>query len=339
MARQYSLFFLLAALWFGQLQAECEEGTVRLVDGPAKNCGRVEVCHENVWGTICDDSWDYRDANVVCKQLGYELYELRFLRAYYGEGQGPIWLDNMRCSSNDRSVSECDHAGWGVHNCEHDEDASLCCKRTPAPKPDTLPVRLMCPPCNDFCQECPENSTSPTISGIVEVQVEGVWGPITAQSEYWTVKEASVVCGQLGYSLATPSYECRANYILFEDESSGSGDLLSCTQIYTYELEQLTGSFAFSFLQELECSGKETEIRDCFFIGIGRQLPNPSNYCVAAVKCSSPRFPSTESVSVDNNLQSQFGQRVTPFSYSTLADFHIPPRTHTVMSVLVHVYR
>ena len=55
----------------GTLPANCSDGDVRLVDGRTPNEGRVEICFNRTWGTVCRSGFGQLDASVVCQQLGY----------------------------------------------------------------------------------------------------------------------------------------------------------------------------------------------------------------------------------------------------------------------------
>jgi len=49
----------------------CTHGSIRLRGDSTTLNGRVEVCLNGDWGTVCDDGWETVDANVACQQLGY----------------------------------------------------------------------------------------------------------------------------------------------------------------------------------------------------------------------------------------------------------------------------
>ena len=104
--------------------------TVRLVNGSSLREGRVEVWHNGMYGTICDDFWDIKDASVVCRQLGYSGAESASRDAAHGQGIGlPIWLDDVRCRGTETRIEECAHLGWRLNNCDHSEDAGAkCCE-------------------------------------------------------------------------------------------------------------------------------------------------------------------------------------------------------------------
>ena len=86
----------------------------------------MEVLHDGVWGTVCDDYWGDSDARVVCRQLGLGGGTARG-SAYRGEGSGEIWMDDVSCSGSEQQLEGCSFGGWGSHNCVHSEDASVCC--------------------------------------------------------------------------------------------------------------------------------------------------------------------------------------------------------------------
>ncbi|XP_035663831.1 uncharacterized protein LOC118407462 [Branchiostoma floridae] len=101
--------------------------SVRLVGGQSSSEGRVEVRPGNgAWGTVCDDGFDDKDAQVVCRQLGYITGFARVGGVFPG-GTGNIWLDNLNCAGNESSVADCEINRWGEHDCTHKEDAGVVC--------------------------------------------------------------------------------------------------------------------------------------------------------------------------------------------------------------------
>lgn len=100
---------------------------IRLSNGPSRCQGRVEIFYNGSWGTVCDDDWDLVDANVVCRQLGCGHAITLPPALAFGQGSGPIFLDNVDCKGWEVALSECWSHGWGIHNCYHYEDVAVVC--------------------------------------------------------------------------------------------------------------------------------------------------------------------------------------------------------------------
>ena len=100
---------------------------VRLFGGSDGTEGTVEVRYNGEWGTVCDDSWDVDDANVVCRMLGFLGASEAPGYAHFGQGSGRIWLDDVVCSGDEDNLADCQHPEFGENNCGHHEDAGVVC--------------------------------------------------------------------------------------------------------------------------------------------------------------------------------------------------------------------
>ena len=85
--------------------------TIRLQGSLLPNAGRIEILYAGVWGTISRNSWDINDANVVCRQLGYQAAEAALTNRVYGPSIGPTWLTNLQCTGYETNVMNCAHDG------------------------------------------------------------------------------------------------------------------------------------------------------------------------------------------------------------------------------------
>ncbi|XP_059832361.1 scavenger receptor cysteine-rich domain-containing group B protein-like [Hypanus sabinus] len=152
------------------------ELTLRLVGGRNNCSGRLEVLSADRWGTVCDDSWDMADANVVCRQLGCgrSLWSPRV--STFTRSDSDIWLDEVKCTGTESFISSCHTSPLGQHDCDHKEDDFVLCSG-PASR-----IRLV-------------NGTG-RCAGRVEIYYKGRWG--TVDHDLWDLQDATVVCRELG---------------------------------------------------------------------------------------------------------------------------------------------
>ncbi|XP_060602751.1 scavenger receptor cysteine-rich type 1 protein M130-like [Ruditapes philippinarum] len=167
-------FLAVSVLFHGALATR-----IKLTGGSNSLEGTILIEHSGTWGTICDDNFDNTDAKVICAMLGYHGPSRAYSSAHFGEGSGPTWLDELKCTGSESDVSYCRSNGWGKEDCGHSEDAGVRCSSHP---PQTM--RLI--------------GGRGNFEGTVDVMENGQWGTICDRE--FTDIDASVVCKQLGFT-------------------------------------------------------------------------------------------------------------------------------------------
>jgi len=102
----------------------------RLVGGINQYEGRVEVYRSGEWQTVCDDSWDIKEAEVVCRQLGYGYAVLAIQGAAFGGGSGGRWEREWHCKGSEISLQDCHSRSISSRSSSRTEHASVICSGT-----------------------------------------------------------------------------------------------------------------------------------------------------------------------------------------------------------------
>ena len=81
----------------------------------------MEVQHNGTWGTVCDYGWQLRDAQVLCRQLGFGKAFIAIRNSPYGQGTRKNWLTSLHCDGGEHTVADCSKSAWryGYRGCSN----------------------------------------------------------------------------------------------------------------------------------------------------------------------------------------------------------------------------
>ena len=188
----------------------CTEGGVRLVGGQNPGEGRVEICLQGVWGTICHSEFDTNDANVVCRQLGLpDRGAAVYYGAYFGQGSGPFHIQYIGCSGSESDLLQCSHGAYITLCSSHVGDVGVRCAGNIDSQLNECDLMIII--FTIFYSETCGNEGEIRLAGgnvegegRVEICHGGAWG--TVCDDNWETPDATVVCRQLGFSTIGEQY-------------------------------------------------------------------------------------------------------------------------------------
>ncbi|EFN55971.1 hypothetical protein CHLNCDRAFT_22917, partial [Chlorella variabilis] len=228
--------------------------TVRLLNGSDTSSGRLEVWHNGTWGTVCKTGFNATDASVACGQM--RLGKNGVVAASrsgpaFGPGKGTIWLSQVNCNGRETRIEECWNRGWGTApNCTHAMDVAVACAPGNARHSPMFYVA-------QYVTARLVNGSSAS-SGRLEVWRGGIWG--TVCSTEFNATDASVACRQMGFARNGTIVASRSGPAF----GPGKGTI---------------------WLSQVNCTGRETRIEECWNRGWGT-APNCTHAMDVAIRCA-----------------------------------------------------
>ncbi|XP_014606671.1 PREDICTED: lysyl oxidase homolog 2 [Polistes canadensis] len=196
-----------------------QEGAIKLIGSEKGDYeGNVEILHEGKWGSICDDEWDYLEANVVCRQLGFDGAIKPTTNGHFGQARRRYWMDNIYCDGTEEELSKCRFDGWGNSDCDSNEAAGVICshEEEKLSPPSSLKKKQEKSRIKDVHQQGMAlrlTGGRGHNEGRLEIKL-GIadWGVVCGDG--WSLFEAGVVCRQLGLGYASDATQ--SNYFVGE---------------------------------------------------------------------------------------------------------------------------
>ncbi|XP_074653950.1 uncharacterized protein LOC141908052 [Tubulanus polymorphus] len=251
---------------------------VRLVGGistAGSESGRVEIqvtgpnlVNSGQWGTVCSDLRNPNVvATVVCRMMQYDdTAKAEYIAPGSVTDAGanvPIWMTQLDCSNNARTLANCQHNGFGqTSTCTHAQDIGVKCtgRKINQPTPTTTPPSMVTLPlvtCSNPNKNVRLVNGSNIYEGRVEIFYNNQWG--TVCDDLWGNSDAQVVCRMLCFN---PAYGQAVSGGVF---GTGSGPI---------------------WLDEVNCVGNELDLSRCPHRGWGNSNCNPNHIEDAGVICS-----------------------------------------------------
>lgn len=223
--------------------------------------GFVEVKHNNVWGSVCDDHWDINDAKVVCSSLCYDpafaltgtTHDMDYVKDSVST---TFFLDDVDCTGSETDIFSCQHRGIGVHNCFEGEYASVTCTEITT-NPVTAPQPLLT--CND--EQFTVNFSREYDPGLTTegLKVQRVADSTAECTPLYTTSNASIV-------MEIPFTDCDT-----EISSNASHIIYNTTLIYTHNSAGVITRKSMYYVH-LECAFPKNKTNQVGYTAMPKQI-------------------------------------------------------------------